>query len=240
MSDNLCYSLASAPAICRYLYERIMSSEWLEKFFRRLIEAKTQYSPLEVLGSHAAYMFFLREGAEFRILSKGGYIDPSFFYSFLDEKPDILSPVLRDGYLQLSSEEASQGACDLWVVVDRTDQPGYLLIVELPPGAGFIGPFLRLILSYELQHRQSPRAFNKPVGMDLPIWLEDVLDEFLERASPILVVSEIGSGKEELIQAFLKKNTGLWKLLLFSIRDGFHRLCNYASCLETPLVFVWE
>ena len=195
-----------------------MSSKWLEVFFHNLlkhIEHKSQRSPLELLGSHTAYMFFIREGAEFRVLSKKGYADPSFFYSFLDEKADLLSPILEDGYLQLPSEESSQLGYSLWASVDRAEQPNYLLLVELPPDTNSAGPFLRLVLNFELLYRQGTGEAKASLSMDLPIWLESILAEFLNKTSPILVVSETGSGKEELVQAFLKKKYGTLEAAAF-------------------------
>ena len=192
-----------------------MSSRWLDFFFHNLLEAKVQSSPLEVLGSHVAYMFFLREGTEFCVLSKRGYTDPSFFYSFLCEKPDLLGPLLEDGYLQLPSEEGSQLGYNLWATVDRTEQPNYLLLAELPPDADSAGPFLRLVLAFELLYRQGAREDRTSASMDLPIWLEEILAEFLDKDSPILVVSEAGSGKEELVQAFLKNKYGTLEAAAF-------------------------
>ena len=52
---------------------------------------------------------------------------------------------------------------------------------------------------------QSPPSFAAQAHHpDLPLWLEELLPDLLERPSPLLVVAEPGSGKEELVQAFLK------------------------------------
>ena len=185
-----------------------MSSGWTEFFFHDLLEAKTQGSPLEILGSHAAYIFFLRNGSEFHVLSKKGYTDPSFFYSFLDENPELLAPILEYGYLQLPVEKASQLGCKLWAAVDRTSQPNYLLIAELPSETDSTGLFLRSVLNFELLYRRSLGGLKESASLDLPVWLEEILASLLNKVSPVLVVSEAGSGKEELVQAFLKKKYG--------------------------------
>lgn len=192
-----------------------MSSQWLETFFHDLLAHNTQASPLDVLGSRAAYTFFLRQGAEFHILSRNGYVDPAFFYSFLSSKPDLLGPILEEGYLRLPSAQASRKGYELWAAVDRVEQPAYMLIVELPPSINSAGSFLRLVLAFELLYRQSHGEAKEAESADLPIWLENILAEFLDKDSPVLVVSETGSGKEELVQAFLKRKYGTLDAAVF-------------------------
>ncbi len=185
----------------------IMSLDQIHSFFDDLLSNDISRGFLRILSNSGAYMLFLRKGSTFHLLTKNGYSDPSFSYGFFEDNPEILAPVLKKGYSQLLSKEISRPGRFLWAAVDKLSQPEYLLIAELEEDTSFLGPFLRVILSLELIFKQKPANVEKS-HIDLPVWLQDILPELLRKNSPVLIVAEAGSGKEELVQAFLRQSYG--------------------------------
>ncbi len=185
-----------------------MADSWLHSFIAHLADLRAQESPLSFLARRASCMLFQREGGVFSLLEKGSYADPDFRYAFLSQKPELLLPLLEKACGQLPAAEASRKDCSLWAAVDQIPEPLHLLLAELPSAVQDAGPLLRLLLNMELAFRgvrgrleRAPAAYAK---VDLPVWLQDVLPALLEKKSPMLVIAEAGSGKEELVQAFLK------------------------------------
>ena len=184
-----------------------MTDSWLQVFVENLLQGGIRRSPLRSLANFAYYMLFSHDGQDFCLLEKEGYENPDFLYSFLKDRPDLLQPLLDTGYVRLPSEQASQPGASLWGVVDDLKRPKYLLIVEFPRNTHSVGPLLRVVLALELALKRSVTPAEK-TGVALPVWLQEILPGFLTKKSPILLVAEAGSGKEELGHAFLEEKFG--------------------------------
>ena len=185
-----------------------MLDSWIQSFFDELVKNQGQRGPLHALGSSIPYMLFSRKAGSFQMIQKNGYSDPDFSYPFLVEKPELLSPLLSEGVASLPASEANKTEHILWATIDQVNNPHFLLIAEIPIKQSELnGHFLRLVLSFEVAFRQKAVHYDDTI-IDMPIWLESILVQFLEKKSPVLVVAEAGSGKEELVQAFLKNRYG--------------------------------
>jgi transcriptional regulator of acetoin/glycerol metabolism len=80
-----------------------------------------------------------------------------------------------------------------------------LLVAELPPGDERDGQFLRLLLALE-SGRQRPGGGHD--GEELPVWLREFPAKIRGLSSPALLVSEPGSGMEELVRGCLREQFG--------------------------------
>ncbi|MCB1325154.1 MAG: sigma 54-interacting transcriptional regulator [Spirochaetales bacterium] len=163
--------------------------------------------PLQALvRARGAYTLFFRSGRAFRVLERAGYPEAYPVYDFLSSRPDAIRPAFEGGAARVF-ERAGLAGMELWAAVDRLEQPRYLLLAEVPPTPGVDpGPLLRqsLILQVCAERQRGPDHGAE----GLPVWLRDRVAELAQRPSPVLVVAEAGSGKEELVLAFLREQRG--------------------------------
>ena len=165
--------------------------------------------PLAALEQHGAWMLLRRESGVFRLVEKVGYSDSSFAYNFLESRPALLARTFAEGFDQPDGVAPSVPGRELWLAVDRTGTPDHLLIAELPAGVAGAGAVLRqALVASTASGRRSPGAAGVADDVDLPVWLRDMLPEMLERPGPLLILAEPGSGKEELVLAFLRSRFG--------------------------------
>lgn len=184
-----------------------MSNSCLDDCFNDLLKCKSESNLFQCLGNYFPYMFFSQNDGSFELLSKKGY-GGDYCYSFLNKKPEILSPVLTLGHMELSLEEAFKPKHTIFATIDNVEQPNYLLLAEMPQRVSNPGLFLRTVLTFILSRRSSFLHQGGTASIDAPVWLENILSELLGRVSPVLIIAEPGSGKEELVQSFLKKKYG--------------------------------
>jgi hypothetical protein len=199
--------------------------EWFEEFLKGLQElGAAPGGLLTVLARRGAATLFGRGPVHaFRVLEKRGYRDPAHAYSFLEERPQFLAPAFRQGYARLSGVEPQVPGAQVWAVVDQVHAPGHLLLAEIPASVDdnlelVIGAALRQALVHDVALRSArPGPVPEARPVDLPVWLADLLPDLIARPSPLLILAEPGSGKEELVLALLQQKFG-------SVRDGvfFH------------------
>jgi len=185
-------------------------AEWFEAFLRG--QARAPGAPgmaLRGFAERGAGLLFRRAGGAFHVADRAGYDDPEFAYDFLEERPGLLSEAFREGAAPISAARPHRPGCLVWAAVDRPGDPEYMLLAEAPVEAGDIGAVLRQAAVLEAGlRRQRPSPAGDVNRIDLPVWLRDLLPELLERESPLLIMSEAGSGKEELVQAMLRERFG--------------------------------
>ncbi len=169
-------------------------SESIEAFFRRVGSERTGGFSLLPEGSRVQ-IFTLEDGV-FRPFHQSGF-DDAYRYRFLETEPELWSPLFEDGFVRIPSAHASRPGCDLWLFLDRVEQPSVVLLLELPEEFEASADFLRLLVLPDL--RQLRRDLD-----DLPAWLSRLLPSVMRSPSPLLIVSEEGSGRQQIL-AFLEK-----------------------------------
>ena len=162
---------------------------------------------------------FLKEKPEIlKSLLKKGYLEllPEFA-SKAGYKPWVVVDRLKGpNYLLIAEipEDVSEIGLLLCFILNRHIQSiGLASGAEVPASTSqkhilqFNSPKANMI-----HIRGSPKNAEAPAepvkNLNLPHWVRELLPDMLARASPILVVAESGSGKEELVQAFLKEKYG--------------------------------
>ena len=182
---------------------------WFEDVLSRQLEfGGSAGAALEALGAYGGCMLFARERGVFRLRSRHGYSDPEAGYDFLSRSPGLLAPAFEYGHAELPREESFGRNVRLWAAVDRVQAPDHLLLAEVPAEVAAPGPLLRQLLVHEVAlQRQRPVSGNG-AAVDLPVWLVDLLPDLVERPSPLLILAEPGSGKEELVLAWLRRRFG--------------------------------
>jgi len=138
------------------------------------------------------YTLFARDGQAFRVVERSGYDSP-FVYEFLAD-PDTWAGAMELGQQRIEAR-GSRSDCEVWVAVDPIGDPVRVLVAEIPresgPGA--------------LLHRLMAQARLPASG---PPWILRMLGEIRNRPSPLLIVSEPGSGRSQLIEAVLFERFG--------------------------------
>ena len=142
-------------------------------------------------------MLFAREGNAFVVREQRGF-EPGFEYRFLEEEPDLWVDALQKGFVELPARHAHFPECSLWVVVDWLREPERLLVAEVPTSDRNMGLLLRYTL---VMQNASHLSVEKE---DLPVWLFPVLEQMVEKESPLLVVAEPGCGQNEVVESFLR------------------------------------
>ncbi|MCR9144684.1 MAG: sigma 54-interacting transcriptional regulator [bacterium] len=202
---------------------------WFEEFLTSLGRLGGRPGGLlKLLALNGAGTIFENRGGAFQVLDKQGYSDSDHSYTFLEDSPALLAPVVRQGFARLVGARPGRPGCEVWAVADRLQSPEYLLLAELPAGvladsglaasghdpAAAVGFALRQALVQDIGLRRSPaggaEGFVRPEAapVDLPVWLADLLPDLVNRESPFLILAEPGSGKEELVMALLHQKFG--------------------------------
>ena len=192
-----------------------MSSIWLNNIIGDLLKYKGFGSPIASIREIKAFTLYERSESEFKKIDSKGYNLIEFKYKFLKSNSDILEPISSKGYLKLPDEYASVEGNSLWAVVENANEPEFLLFLEFEKSVNqFDGAILQLILAFELSFRVKLNKSSKK-NIDLPIWLLDKLQELKTFTKPALILSEVGSGKEELVNAFLIEKYGSIEAAVF-------------------------
>jgi len=139
---------------------------------------------------------FARDKGAYRVIFKHGYGTP-FVYSFLVEQPELWEQALSRGWGQVSGVESYIPGAEVWVIADPPGDPDRLMVAELPQGRG-VGWVLHSVLRNSRSDESAVR----------PAWLASSLSALGPRQSPFLILSEPGSGREELVAAFLRTRFG--------------------------------
>lgn len=142
-------------------------------------------------------MLFSMDGGVFRLVEKQGYPQEQFHYPFLEQNPELWTPVLEKGSLLLE-DHASEKDRSLWIFSVRQENIQWLLLAEIPKGEKILA---KLVQTEFLERTKQPMH-------EIPVWQKSILANALKIPSPVLVVAEPGSGKEEFIHAFLDAKFG--------------------------------
>jgi len=169
-------------------------SDLIDAFFHHVDVERVGGFSLLPEGSRVQ-LFTLEDGA-FRPFLERGFA-AAHRYEFLEAEPEAWAPLFDSGYVRLPSAYASRTDCGLWLFLDSVQRPSVVMILELPPGFDASADFMRLLVLPDL--RQLRRDLD-----DLPVWLARMLPVILRSPSPLLVVSEEGSGRQEVL-SFLEK-----------------------------------
>lgn len=200
---------------------------WFENFLTNLRELGGRPGGfLKLLAREGAGTLFEKQGGTFQVLDKQGYRDADHTYAFLEDSPSLLAPAIREGFARLPGARPHRPGCEVWAIADQVQSPEYLLLVELPLSPDLdsfgaaggmvetrIGYVLRQALVQDVALRNNPMRGTRVADagaatVDLPVWLADLLPDLISRESPLLILAEPGSGKEELVLALLQKKFG--------------------------------
>ncbi len=169
-------------------------SDLIDSFFHGVDAERTGGFSLLPEGS-LCHFFTLDQGVFRPLFSRGFFTD--YRYEFLEKEPDLWTPLFENGYIQIPSEHASRPGCGLWLFLDSVERPSVVMLLELPPGFAPSEDFLRLLVIPDL--RQLRRDLDS-----LPLWLGRMLPGILRSSSPLLIVSEEGSGRQQVL-SFIEK-----------------------------------
>ena len=186
-------------------------SEWPAAVLEYLRKG-TAVLPLWPLPPGGAFTLFSRVGETFELLERQGY-EREHYYDFL-ERPEVWSQALVRGAAQIQGEAQFYSDTELWVILDQPGEPDFLMVLEIPREVSrdllreeSRGDILRLLLLAGISRRR-PAAPSNPAILDLPIWLLPVVEQMDARGRPLLLISESGSGREELIRVWLERTFG--------------------------------
>lgn len=174
-----------------------MSLADFEEFFRWFQERA--YSGLfqagfSLIPDDWAFQIFILDGSEFRPFFQRGYRQNDYRYKFLTSNPESWISVFETGSLRLESEFEGRS---LWMFVDKIQKPEAVILIEVPAQFGDNSEFLRLLVLPILLTLSYDRS-------KLPNWIDRMLPSLLKTSSPLLLVSEEGSGREHLV-SFLNR-----------------------------------
>ena len=162
------------------------------------------------LGDAFHYVLFARRSGVFApVLGLSG-AEAGKRYGFLQADPSVWSVAREQGFQRIPGSEVSLPGRDLFLGAQGDAGLDYLLVVDGPEGALPGDEFMQLLFLAELGLQESDSG-----GADLPVWLDDSLSYLLRAPSPVLVLSEPGSGSELLVQALLEARFGLDDAVVF-------------------------
>ncbi len=197
-----------------------LSLEWHEQIVIRF-SADGIEGLAEALGGFGSCAVFVRGQDEFRLVSSVG-CPGAVDYSFLTEE-DLWESLGRSGYASVAGGYGCMDGYAVTVVVDNPSDPRTLLVVELPPDF-VIGPgsFLAGLLSNN--RAASEVAVGSASGAvravdagsrGYPPWLTYLEKELDSLLSPGLIISESGSGVDELAASYVHSRVGLDGVVYF-------------------------
>ncbi|MBR33746.1 MAG: hypothetical protein CMN77_20770 [Spirochaetaceae bacterium] len=165
---------------------------------------------LASLGDDFRFVLFARRSGVFApVLGLSG-AEAGKRYGFLQANPSVWSEARENGYQMLSGSDVGLADRDLFVGVQGGSGVDYLMVVDGPRGELPSSEFLQLLFLAELGLQEGDSG-----GADLPVWLEDSLAYLMRAPSPVLVLSEPGSGTDLLVQALLEARFGLDDSVVF-------------------------
>lgn len=151
-----------------------------------------------------AYLLFRRKESVFELIEKRGFSSGEVHYDFLENTP-LWRSGLENGYKIIEGDHCIFKERKLWVIVDNSVDPNYLMTVEVRHAEPEIGLFLRTVLIHYIAVLNEKYEVN---DLELPIWLGKLLPQLKNCSSPSLIVAEKGSGREELARALLRQKFG--------------------------------
>lgn len=177
-------------------------SALFENLLGLIRESPPRESLFSTLPGIAHLLFRHREGA-YELLEQEGYGEREIYYDFL-EQPEVQAQILEEGALQISRAGFVPGY-KVWVVVDRLSDPEYFAVIEASDNRQDLGVALRAVLIAYTADRFGWRGVD--VG-ELPAWHNRILPDLTRALSPLLIVSESGSGEVRLARALIREKYG--------------------------------
>ena len=130
-------------------------------------------------------------------------------YGFLQDDPSVWEEARRTGLQSISGDQVGLSGRDLFLGVEGQGVQ-YLLALDAPAGTLPDQEFLKLLFISELAQREAVRE-----DLDLPVWLQDPLAYLQRSTSPVLLLSEPGSGADRLVRAFAETRFGAERAVHF-------------------------
>ena len=175
--------------------------DWREKYLESLALAKGRRGL--ALPSDVSWVLFERggEGIEFCLVDCFGFGGTVPVYGFLEEDR-FWDEVAGRSLLRVSSEFLDRKDVNLWALFYPARAPRCLALVEVLEADEDVGLFLWAALMRYLALASSPVAAVSRTE-DCPGWVLNGVAEMERLGSPMLVVSEPGSGQDEMVDAFV-------------------------------------
>lgn len=183
---------------------------WAENCLLAIRNGRSGSVCIESLLKNGAFMLFRNDGGSLNLVYRKGYENSNFRYLFLEENPGLLGPVVDQGFSILPGVDASEPERKVFGFVDSLQSPGYLMVLETSdPSVVNEGSLLRVALLLSESEHQVVRSVRTLDSMEsvfssLPVWLHDTCRKLVQISEPILLISEPGSGADELVRATVK------------------------------------
>lgn len=168
---------------------------------------------LDVIAASGVYALFKRSLGEFYLEKSSPGVDGQE-YSFLEDAA-VWSDLSGKGCRRMEPGLSVVQGCDVWVVVDDPVAPTVLLVAEVPvstSGDGECAGYLlrSAVIASLASGGPGDVEFAPPAGVRgldriYPSWMSGLGDELSRLSSPVLIVSESGSGVEEYVQSYLEE-----------------------------------
>lgn len=169
-----------------------MTSAGFQKFFSRInsrVESDRFRSGFSLIPDEWPFQIFTLEDGEFRPFMQRGYKQNDYRYQFLASNPESWMSVFETGSVQLQSEFLG---FRLWMFVDKIQEPKTVMLLEVADPFGENAEFLRLLVLPDLLKLSLDRS-------KLASWIDRILPSIFKLSSPLLLVSEEGSGRDQLL-----------------------------------------
>lgn len=158
------------------------------------------------LPSDASWVLFERgeDGVEFCLADSFGFGESVPAYGFLEED-GFWEEASGRSLVRVSSEFLGREGVNLWALFYPAQSPRFLAIVEVLEADEDVGLFLWAALMLYLAHVPSSASSATAAfrSEDYPGWVLNGVAEMERLGSPMLVVSEPGSGQDEMVRAFV-------------------------------------
>jgi hypothetical protein len=139
-----------------------------------------------------SYALFQIKGGSLHFVAGGGVNRGR--YDLLEKDTDAWDSLFRDGVVKVVLDGEV-----VWVGVDRLPSPGYLIVADLKHDGEDVGDLLRFALVSDLTAPSDSEEGR------LPLWLRPLLEDAARVSSPLLVISEEGSGKDLFVSSLIGK-----------------------------------
>ncbi|MFN3603413.1 MAG: helix-turn-helix domain-containing protein [Leptonema sp. (in: bacteria)] len=159
------------------------------QFFIKKFKNRTTTSLLDTLGCE--YAFFKVVSNEFVLIRKRGIFENKAFIEDLQGSFALWEGIFEKGYLEFEFQ-----GYQMLSMVDDINYLNFIIFFiiskQIPSSE-----VLALAFFQEL-------AFLRESLEDLPVWLEEELGNAVYRTSPVLIISELGSGIEIFLKNFMR------------------------------------
>ncbi|MBU43609.1 MAG: hypothetical protein CMN76_10340 [Spirochaetaceae bacterium] len=165
---------------------------------------------LAALPDELSYVLFARKAGALSPVQGMSGAEAGRRYGFLQSLPNVWAEARRKGFQLLSGDGIGVVDREVFVGVEGESGVDFLLVVDGPAGSLPEPEFLHLLFLAELGLQESGADAS-----DLPVWLQDPLSYLMRAPSPVLVLSEPGSGADQLVQSLVDARFGEDRAVFF-------------------------